>query len=493
MTQNVPFFQLPQPWIPKNYAKTAVRFLLTHAAGGLFLDPGLGKTSIVLATLKLLFKQKLIRKVLVVAPLRVCFSTWPKEILKWADFNHLTHVVLHGPKKDELLEEDVDLYIINPEGLDWLFQTQKTRSPKTGKVSVTFDLRRFKKMGFDVLVVDELTKFKNHQADRYKALKQVLGTFGRRWGLTGSPAANGLEQLFGQVYVLDQGRSLGSYITHFRREFFLPAADGFNYVLQEDGEERIYKRLNPLVLRMSAEDYLDMPQLVPNHIYVDLPSKAQEIYDAVEDDLIAAYDGGLIVAKNSGVALGKCRQLANGAIYKTPDVQALVKLPKSQREWAEIHDQKLEALSDLVEELQGQQILIAYEFGHDLERLRKLLPDAKFVADYPPKKFSKLEDDWNAGLIPQLVAQSSSISHGLNLQDRGYHVAWFAPTWDYEAYDQFIRRIWRQGNNSKRVFVHHILARGTVDEAIMATLGQKKKGQNNLFEALKKLRRSRRK
>lgn len=489
------FWQSPERWIPHNYQKRAAKFLLTHAAAGLFLPPGLGKTGIVLMALKLLFKQGLISKVLVVAPVRVASSTWPGEIQKWADFNHLRHVVLHGDfgDKDELLKQEADIYLINPEGLDWLLQTKKTKDRK-GKTHVDLDVRRFKRLGFDTLIIDELTKFKNHQSDRFKALKLVLGTFGRRWGLTGSPAANGLEQLFGQMYCLDQGRSLGSYITHYRRNYFIPAYSGFGWQLAEGKEEAIYERISPVVLRINEEDAgIDMPQLVVNPVWVDLPPKAMDAYIAMEDDLVMQLEQDKIVAKNTGVAMGKCRQIANGAIYKSQEVEALVKLPKSQREWVELHSVKLEALDDLIDSLQETQVLVSYEFGHDLERLEKIYPKDKFVAHTTVKQFKALENAWNAGEVPRLFAQSSSISHGLNLQESGHHIAMMGVPWDYETYDQLIRRLRRQGNKSKRVFVHHILARGTVDEVMVATLHKKKKTQDDLFLGLQKLRRSRKK
>lgn len=484
------FWRLPEPWIPHNFQKKAVQFLLTHAAGGLFLDPGLGKTTIVLATLKMLFKQKHIKKVLVVAPLRVCFSTWPGEIEKWADFNHLRYVVLHGPNKDALLEEEADIYIINPEGLDWLLQTTKTRG-KNGKTSVDVNVRRFKRLGFDVLVLDELTKFKNQQSDRFKALKLVLNTFGRRWGLTGSPAANGLEQLFGQMFCLDMGRSLGAYITHYRRDHFIPAYSGFGYQLAEGHAEQIYARIEPVVLRIGAEGNIDMPQLVINDVWVDLPEPAMDTYLTMEDDLISQFEGDVYVAKNAGVALGKCRQMANGAIYKTPDVVALVKLPKSQRDWGLLHDVKLEALEDLIESLQGQQVLVTYEFGHDMDRLEKIWPKDRYVAKIPVSKFQALNREWNDGKLERVFAQSSSISHGLNLQERGHHIAMLGCPWDYEVYDQVIRRVLRQGNKAKRVFIHRILAKNTVDHAVVATLAGKEKTQKSLFDALIKLRKTR--
>lgn len=485
-------------WIPHTYQKRAVQFLLKHASAGLFLPPGLGKTTIVLKALMLLFKAKVISKVLVVAPLRVCFSTWPGEIQKWTDFNGLRYVVLHNDAlkenncqtREELLAIEADIYIINPEGLDWLLDVKKTVNPRdTKKKIISVDVRKFKKLGFDVLVLDELTKFKNHASDRFKALKMVLPTFGRRWGLTGSPAANGLEQLFGQMFCLDEGRSLGKYITHYRREFFQPAWTGFGWDLQDGAEDRIYERINPVVLRISEKDAgIDMPQLVINDVFVDLPPKAMEVYKAMEDDLIAQLDDGLLVAKNAGVAMGKCRQLANGAIYKTPDVEALVKLPKSMREWAHLHDAKYEALEDILESLQETPALVTYEFEHDFDRLEKLYEGDKFVKKTPMSKFKALEKEWNMGLVPRLFAQSGSISHGLNLQEEGHHIVMIGIPWDYEVYDQLIRRLLRQGNKSKRVFVHRILAKGTVDEDMSATLTRKEKGQNALFAALEFMR-----
>lgn len=484
--------QSPEPWKPHLFQKTSVKFLLQHGAAGLFLDPGLGKTSIVLAALKLLFKEKTEDKVLIVAPLRVCMATWPGEVEKWIDFRHLRVVVLHGPNKDELLAQEADIYLINPEGLDWLLQTVKTKNPRTNKTTVTCDVRAFKKHGFGTLVIDELTKFKNHSSDRFKAMKLVLPTFRRRWGLTGSPAANGLEQLFGQMYMLDEGRSLGQYITHYRRKYFVPHPNGFDWVLQAGAEDDIYERISPLVLRLGI-DLIDMPTLIPNPIYVDLPPKARKAYDAIEDDLFAAIDGGQVVAKNTGVALGKCRQVAGGAIFLTPEVVALIKTPPKNREVAHIHDEKVEALQDLVEELQGTPLLVAYEFHHERDRLKKAFPKAVFVADYKPAQFKSLEAKWNRGEIDLMFSNAGPLAHGLNLQQRGNHICWFTPIWDFEVYDQFIRRVWRQGNKAQKVFVHTIIARGTVDEMVVAALRHKDKTQSAMFEALQKMAKSRKK
>lgn len=475
------------PWTPHAYQKKAVKFLLEHAAAALFLDPGLGKTSIVLAAIKFLIKRKIINKVLLIAPLRVCYSVWPREVEKWSDFHGLRIEILHGPKKDEALNREADIYVINPEGLDWLLQVEKTKTSQ-GKTRVSVDTRRFKALGFDTLVIDELTNFKHTNTNRFKALKLVLHLFARRWGLTGSPAANGLMDLFGQCFVLDQGRSLGQYITQFRMKYFDPSFDGFSWTLKPGADKEIYQAVRPLALRMSADDYLDMPTLIENNIRVDLPEKVMKMYQQLEDDLIAKLDDRTVVAATAAAASIKCRQVASGGIYLDPEVQALIKLPKSNREWANLHTEKVDALEGLMEELQGSPILVAYDFGHDLDRLRERFPKAVFACDYNMKEFPKLEDSWNRGEITMLFGHPQSVGHGLNLQKAGNHVCWHTPTWNYELYDQFIRRVLRQGNKSKKIFVHHIIARDTIDEAIIAALKSKKKGQGALFEALKNLR-----
>lgn len=488
MTQMSLFSQSPVPWKPHTYQKKAVKFLLEHAAAALFLDPGLGKTSITLAAVKLLKQKKLLNKVLLIAPLRVCHSVWPREIDKWEDFGQLKVVVLHGPNKDELLKQDADIYVINPEGLDWLLQVKKSKTP-SGKTKVDVDLRRWKALGFDTLVIDELSKFKHTTTNRFKSLKLVLHTFSRRWGLTGSPASNGLLDLFGQCFILDQGRTLGPYISHYRMQYFLPSHDGFSWNIREGAEQEIYERLNPLALRMAAEDYLDMPVLIENNIRVDLSESVRRVYDQLEDDLIAKIDSKVVVASTAAAASIKCRQVANGGIYLDPDVEKLIKLPKTKREWVNLHTEKVDALADLIEELQGSPILVAYDFAHDLDRLQERLgKEVPYIGGgVSAKRSAELEREWNAGKLPVLLGHPQAMAHGLNLQEVGHHVAWHSMTWDFELYDQFIRRVLRQGNKSKKVFVHHIMARGTVDEAMLAAVKSKKKGQNALFDALKKL------
>lgn len=477
-----------QPWHPKPEHKLSVKFLLEHACAGLFLDPGLGKTSSVLAALKILFKKRLINKVLVIAPRRVCYLVWPAEQQKWTDFHGLRMVVLHGPDKDELLRADADIYVINPEGLEWLIQPIKTKGP-SGKTKVTVNMRRWKALGFDVLVVDELTKFKHTSSDRFKMIKEILPTFGRRWGLTGSPVANGLMQLFGQCYVLDQGRSLGRYITHYRKQFFDQGYNSFTYTLKPGADKKIFARIRPLALRLAAKDYVKLPKLILNDIKVDLPDSVRALYAKLEDDLIVRVNDKVVTAANAGVASMKCRQLANGGIYLDHEIKQLVKLPKATREWVDLHEEKVDAVEELIEELQGAPLLIAYDFKHDLHRLQKRLgKDAPHIGSGVSEKRTKeLEQLWNQGQFPFMLAQWESLAHGLNLQYSGHetnHVCCHSLTYNRETYEQFIQRLRRRGNVAKRVFVHHLIARGTVDEVIMATLQAKDRTQQAFFTAL---------
>lgn len=476
-----------KPWVPHAYQKRGIKFLLEHAAAGLLFSPGMGKTAITLAAFKILKKAKRASKMLVIAPLKPCYLVWPKEVVKWTDFHGLRIVVLHGPKKDEALMEDADVYVINSEGLPWLLDSTKTKT-RAGRTRVDVNPAAFAKLGFDTLCIDELSKMKHPNTSRFKALKQVLHTFKRRWGLTGSPSANGLMDLFGECYVLDLGKALGPYITHYRNQFFTQVdKQGFVWVPKKGSEAQIYARLKPLMLRFGAEDYLDMPDLIEHDISVELPPVARELYDRLEDAMIAAIDERVVTAANAAVASNKCSQVAAGGIYLDPDVAPLLRVQKGKREWALIHDEKTDALEDLIDELQGQQLLIAYEYNHDLERIAARFKAAVTVLGkgVSPKDMVEYERAWNAGEIVNLAIQPASGAHGLNLQGASAaHVCWYTPTWNYELYDQLVRRLRRQGTNATRIWSHRIIAKDTVDEDRVAALTRKERGQNALFAAL---------
>lgn len=483
-----PFPPSSKPWIPHGYQRASVKYLLEHAAGALFLDPGLGKTACTFGALKVLFKKGLASKVLVLAPRIACYDVWPVELQKWTDFHGFKMVVLHGKDKDERLHEDADIFVINPEGLEWLLQYTKSKTPK-GKTKIDLDIRRWKNLGFDTLVFDELSLYKYTNTNRFKALKLILHTFARRWGLTGSPAANGLMDLFGQCFMLDQGRTLGPYVSHYQREYFVKGYDGFSWVLKEGSEQKIYKRLRPLALRVS-DDVLDMPKLIENHIKVMLPEDVYRTYLQVENDMFSRLDKNTVTAANAAVASGKCSQIANGGVFVDQEVIALVKLPISQREWVNLHDAKTEALAGLIRELQGQPLLVAYDYEHDLDRLQKLLGDkVPYIGGgVSHKRVSQLVSQWNSGKLDVLLGHPQSMARSVNLQECGKHIAWHSMTWNYELYDQYIRRIRRQGNKSRRVFCHHIIAAGTVDEVKLDALRAKARGQQALFKALKAYR-----
>ena len=492
-----------EPWKPHAYQKKAVKWLLEHAGAGLFLDPGLGKTSITLGALSILKKQKVSGISLVIAPLRVCHSVWPAEVEKWTDFNHLRVGVLHGKNKEQILEDAIDgdkydILCINPEGLEWLFGVTKVRG-RNNKVRVELDKKRMRWLFgpgcLTDLIVDESTKFKHSSSVRFKILKEALDRFRRRWILTGTPSPNGLLDLFGQIFIVDMGASLGQYITHYRKQFFLPTGfGGYTWRPQPDAEKQIYAKLKKLVLRLDANDYLELPELVPNIIKFDLPEKARDLYDAMEDDMVADVESGKITALSAASAMIKCAQIANGGVYKQTDPLVSTKRKKGADSWDRVHDCKDEIVADLVEEISGQPVLIAYEFEHDLQRLLEVFgKDTPYIGGGVSAKRSKeIEQSWNRGEIPVLLGHPAAMGHGLNLQNAGNHVVWYGLTYDYELYDQFIRRVLRQGSKHKRVFVHHIIARDTVDELKLFALRRKKKGQSALLDALRVYVRDRR-
>lgn len=448
-------------WTPHPYQIQAVKFMVGQACGGLLLDPGLGKTSITMSAFKILKAKGIVNKMLVIAPLRPALSTWPAEVRKWAEFSHLKLRVLHGSEKaDDLADPSVDVHVINPEGLPWLTKA-------TARIPV---------WPWEVLVVDESTRFKHTRSQRFKLLKPMLTKFRRRYILTGSPAPNGLLDLFGQMYLLDLGHSLGPHITAYRLAYFQQGGYmGYDWTPRPGSDKLIQKRISPLVMRMAAADYLTLPPLIDRRVEVDLPGPAYKTYREMEKLMIATLkDGDPVLAANAAAATNKCRQIANGGIYH-----------EGGEEWTQIHEAKADAVEELVEELSGKPALIAYEYQHDLERLQRRFPHAPHIGGgVSAKKFREIESAWNRGDIPVLLAQPQSVAHGLNLQGTGAAVVWHSIPWDLEVYEQFVRRVWRQGQQ-ERVFNYHIVARGTVDETVMDTLASKDRTQKALLQALR--------
>lgn len=463
-------------WKPLPYQKKGMKFLLEHACAGLFWKPGRRKTSTTLGAFEFLRSRKMLHRALVVAPRRVCSNTWPREIAKWAEFNHLRVVFLHGPDKDELLKQDADLYLINYEGLEWLLDIKRV-----AKRTVTVNTAKLETLKIDLLVLDELSKMKNHSSNRFLALRQVLHLFGRRWGLTGSPAANGLLNLWAECYCLDMGRSLGPYISHYRDQYFYPDRGGYNWKLIPGMDEAIYKRISPLVYQLD-DDKENLPELSDNIIMVDLPQKVLDVYQKLERDFITAVNDNIVTAATAATASMKIRQIAAGGIYhdKRPGYSG-------PRTWDNLHNEKVDALEDLVDELQGRPLLVAYEFQHDVDRLKKRFPDAIYTDDLNDRQFDTVVEMWNRGEIPLMFGHPASMGHGLNLQGSSADVCFLSPTWDFELFDQFIRRVYRDGNPHEKITVHHIIASGTIEERVLAVIRRKDCTQNALFAALKQL------
>lgn len=474
---------MPVAWNPHDYQKAAVKLLVSQPCAGLLLDPGAGKTAMALAAFKILKKKGLVTRMLLVCPLRPAHMVWPKELYKWSDFHDLTFRVLHGPKKDALLraeeQDPSDVVIVNVDGLKWLLGATAIRGA-SGRPKVSVDLGRARSFGFDVLCVDELSKFKHTQSQRFKMVKPVLSSFARRWGLTGSPAANGLEGLFGETYMLDEGRTFGPYVTHFRTKYFVPAHNGFGWEPQHDAEERIFAAVKPLMLRMELKGHVKEPEIVVNNVEVALPTKARKVYDDLEKEMITLLGDGedAVVAASKGVLVGKLRQVANGGLYYEREGKRLDE---------ELHMEKAEAVRDLVEELQGEPLLVAYDFKHDLARLQKVLgKDVPIMGNgNNSRKDMDLERAWNRGELPVMLANPQSVGHGVNLQEKCRHVCWHSLTYDYEVYSQFNDRVARQGNPYDRVTVHHIVARHTVDKDVLVVLAAKEGTERRLFEALR--------
>ena len=441
-------------FIPHDYQQYAIDFIKNNEVAAVLLDMGLGKTSITLTAVNdLIFDSFEVSKVLVIAPLRVARDTWPAEIKKWDHLKHLRYSVAVGSESERLaaLRKEADIYIINRENVDWLVNKSK----------VSFN--------FDMVVIDELSSFKNHQSKRFKSLLKVRPFIKRIVGLTGTPSSNGLMDLWAQFRILDMGKRLGRYITHYRSAYFLPdkrSADRiFTYKPADGAEQMIYDRISDITISMKSADYLKLPECIINEVPVFMDTKEKAIYETFKEDMVAKIKDEEIDAANAAVLSGKLLQMANGCIYDE-DKKAI-----------KIHDRKLDALEDLIESANGKPLLVAYWFQHDLARIKERFPVREI-------KTSKDIEDWNKGKIPLAVIHPASAGHGLNLQTGGSTLVWFGLTWSLELYQQCNARLHRQGQTDT-VVIHHIIAKGTIDEDVMAALQRKEKIQNALINAVK--------
>lgn len=440
---------------PHPYQEYATNRILEQDAVGLFLAMGLGKTvSTLTAVDQLLYDRFEVAKVLVIAPLRVAKKTWPDEVKKWDHLKHLQISRVLGAEKERMvaLRVKADIYVINRENVEWLVDYYGKDWP------------------FDMVVIDELSSFKSTKARRFRALRKVRPFINRIVGLTGTPAPNGLIDLWPQIYLLDQGQRLGKTVTGYRDRYFEPDKRNrttvFSWRPKDGAEEVIYNKLEDLCMSMSAEDWLDMPERIDRIIQVQIPGPARIQYDQLERDLLLPFTDGDVTADTAGILSNKLLQLANGAVY---DEFGGVK---------EIHQAKLEALDDVIEAANGMPVLVFYWYQHDMDRIRQHIPAARLL---------DTEDDieeWNQGQIPVMMAHPMSAGHGLNLQAGGNIITWFGLTWSLELYQQANARLHRQGQE-KSVIVHHLVAEGTIDEDVMKVLAGRDLSQKALLDAVK--------
>lgn len=413
----------------------------------------MGKTTTTLAAFEVLREQEYAKKMLVVAPIKPMYGTWKQEATKWDDFNHLTFTILHGAGKQNRLLDDVDVYLINPEGLAWFF-AQEDRPT------------------VEVLCIDESTKFKNANSKRSKLLQKHYDDFYYRWILTGTITPQGLEDLFGQVRIMDAGVHLGKYITHFRNKYFQSTGfGGYTYTPLDGAVEDVAEKIAHMVLKLDAEDYLNMPDFMKVIRPVVIPAESMRIYKQVEKEFIMAMTGGNIVAANAAAAGTKCRQIANGAVYG------------EDQEVIQLHDAKLEALEEIVEETNGAPLLVLYEFVHDRDKLMANLKDAVCITGVTGTKLERIIDKFNRGDIPFLVAHPGS-THGLNIQGYCNHMVWYGITWNLEHYIQTVWRLYRQGQEAKMVMCYLLVASNTLDEKVVSVLEHKEAVQENVENLL---------
>lgn len=441
-------------FIPHEYQKYAIRHIETHKEAALFLDMGLGKSVIALTAIwNLAFDFFEVSRVLVVAPLRVARDTWPAEIEKWEHLKYMTYSVVVGTEEErkQALFKNALVYIINRENVDWL----------VNKSGVPFR--------FDMVVIDELSSFKSHTSKRFKSLLKVRPHIKRIVGLTGTPSGNGLMDLWAEFRLLDMGKRLGRYISHYREAFFEPDKKNqmmvFSYKPRPGAAKEIYQLIGDMTISMKSLDFLPMPKLIMNEVHVKLSPAERKVYDELRKKMALSIEGKEIDAANAAALSGKLLQMANGAVYD------------DKHNPIRIHDRKLEALEDLVEAANGKPVLIAYWFKHDLVRMKERLSIREI-------RSSSDITDWNAGRILVAAIHPASAGHGLNLQAGGSVLIWFGLTWSLELYQQTNARLWRQGQEHT-VIIEHIVTEGTIDEQVMRALRSKNKTQEALIEAVK--------
>lgn len=445
---------------PHDYQQYAIQFLTEHPVAALLLDMGLGKTVTTLTAInELLFDRFEIRRVLVIAPLRVARDTWSAEIEKWEHLKHLKYSVAVGTSAErrQALHARTDICILNRENIRWLVEES----------GIPFD--------FDMLVIDELSGFKNHQTKRFKALMKVRPKVKRIVGLTGTPSSNGLMDLWAEFRLLDMGQRLGRFIGQYRTAYFQPDKRNgmvvYSYKPLPQAEKQIYDKISDITISMKAIDYLQMPELLMTESRVQLSKQEAERYKQLKQDLVLDLPEGEITATNAAALSNKLCQMSNGAIYD------------DENNMIPIHSRKLDALEDMIESANGKPVLVAYWFKHDRTRITERL--RKLGVVYQEIKSAESIKNWNSGKLQVALMHPASAGHGLNLQAGGNFLVWFGLTWSLELYQQTNARLWRQGQQSETVVIQHIITKGTIDEHILKALQAKDETQTALMQAVK--------
>ena len=445
---------------PHEYQRYAIEYIKSHPVAAILLGCGLGKTSIALTAIDDLMHDSFeVRKVLVVAPIRVAKVSWPDEIQKWNHLSDLTYSVAVGTKEERLaaLKANADIYIINRENLPWLIESSGMP------------------VDYDMVVLDELSSFKNWQSKRFKSFMKVRPGVKRVIGLTGTPSSNGLMDLFAEYRCLDMGERLGRMIGQYRTAFFKP--DRFNgpivysYKPLPGAEDEIYRRISDITISMKSTDHLNMPELITSEHTVEMDDAEREQYEGMKKDLVLQLPEGEVTAANAAALSGKLSQMANGAVYADDGTIT------------EIHSKKLDALEDIIEASNGNPVLVAYWYKHDLQRIEERLHSLHIP-------FGRIDKDesiarWNRGEFPVMLIHPASAGHGLNLQNGGNTIVWFSIPWSLELYTQTVDRLFRQGQKSETVSVIHIVTKDTIDQRVVKALRMKDDTQTALIDAVK--------
>lgn len=445
---------------PHDYQKRATELVIKIPKIGLFLDMGLGKTVITMTAIQeLMYDRFEVTKVLVIAPKRVAEDTWTREHAKWDHLRELRISKVLGNEQQRIhaLKEEADIYVIGRDNVIWLINYYQ-------------GLR--KGWPFDMIVIDELSSFKNPQAKRFRALRKAMPFVNRVVGLTGTPSPNSMMDLWAELYLLDRGERLGPTLSSYREKYFRPGARN-GYVIYKwepfrNAQKEIEEKISDICISMSAADYLTLPKRIDNVIPVHLTDKEMAAYKQMEQEQLLKIDEEDIVALNAAAVMNKLLQIANGSVYSVDgDV-------------VKIHDEKLDALEEIIDTT-GEPVLVFYSYKHDLEAIRSRIKGARILEG--PEDIA----DWNDGKVQVLLAHPASVGYGLNLQEGGHIIVWYGLTWSLELYQQANARLYRQGQD-KPVIIHHLVAEGTADEQVMHALQHKDMSQAALLEALKERR-----